>query len=329
MEVMRVGVVGAGGMGRVHGMKYRQMPDVELHIYDRDPERQKAYCEQFPDAKPADSFEQLIESVDAVDVCLPTDLHATAAVQSLEAGKTTLVEKPFAGSLEDCDRMTEAAAKGGTRVMPAHVVRFFADYERSHNLIADGKIGKPASVRLRRGGKAPTGFGGWFQDIERSGGVILDLAVHEFDWLLWTLGPVKTVYARSVRMGQQVPDAEINGDYALMVFTHENGCVSHVEATWMDPSGFRAIIEAAGSEGLVEFDSRKSWTLTVHPPEGASMVQTQLAPHDDPYYRQLRAFVDAVRDGTPLPVTPEEGRAAVQLALASLESARTLQPVIL
>lgn len=325
---MKVGVIGAGGMGYVHGSKYAQMPDVELHVFDISRTKTDSYAHRFK-AAGHETLASLLGAVDVVDVCTPTDTHSAICLPALEAAKPTLVEKPMGGSLEDCDRMIEAADKSGAMLMPAQVVRFFPEHKRAHELIKAGAIGRPASVRLRRGGRAPVGSDGWFLDPGRSGGILLDLAVHEFDWLQWTLGRVTLVMSCSVTLGPRVADAEFVGDFALTTLTHEGGCISHVESTWMDPSGFRTTIEAAGSEGVIEFDSRQNPSLRTHVAEGASRTENLMDPHDDPYHQQLRAFLDAVRSGRPAPVSAADGRRAVELSLAAIESASRRLPVSL
>lgn len=328
MNPVKVGVIGAGGMGTVHSMKYAEMPDVEMHIYDMVEERVVGHSERFKSVK-HHSMESIFEAVDAIDVCLPTDLHTEVGIACLEAKIPTLMEKPMAATVEECRVLMETAQVNETLLMPAQVVRFFPEYKRAHEVIAAGKIGKPASARMRRGGKAPAGFQGWFQDLDRSGGVLLDLAVHEFDWLRWTFGEVTTVMARSVRMGKQVQWAEFVGDYALITLTHEGGAVSHVEATWMDPRGFRTTLEISGSEGVLEFDSRQNPSLRTHLEDPTSRVESLIHISDDPYYLELEAFLRAARGEIEAPVKPIDGLRAVEIARAAMKSAETMEPVYL
>lgn len=315
---MRVGVVGCGGMGGVHANKYALMPDVEVSVFDVDTAKLEAFCTARK-LKQSASLDDLLSGSDAVDVCLPTAFHREAAVRSLEAGKPTLVEKPLARTVEDCQAMIEAAKRGGAMLIPAHVVRYFPELRAAHELIMGGRIGTPASIRLRRGGGAPKMD--WFQDLEISGGILLDLAVHELDWLLWTLGPATSVSSRSVRLGKTVGGAEFNGDYALTTISFESGAVAHVESTWMDPSGFRVTLEASGSDGMIEFDTRENPSLRAH--TASTATENNYAPSDDPYFKQLRAFVDAAAGRSKPAVTAEEGMAAVRLACAAIESSKT------
>ncbi|MCC7230153.1 MAG: Gfo/Idh/MocA family oxidoreductase [Fimbriimonadaceae bacterium] len=314
--MVKVGILGAGGMGNVHARQYRKMSDVDLYFFDPLPDKSEAFAKQW-DVEPLDSPESVISKCDVVDICLPTDMHVDAGLQSISAGRATFIEKPLARSVEDCVRLMSAAEKGGVVLMPGQVVRFFAEFATGHRLVKKGAVGTPAAARTRRGGLAPLGSRGWFQDHARSGGVLLDLAVHDFDWLRWTLGEVTQVYARSV--GIQVGSGP---DYALTTLSFEGGAVGHVEATWMDPSGFRTTFEVAGSKGLIQHDSRNNAALRTTF-DGRTFTDNALSPTDDPYYLELRGFLEAVRDRTEPPVTGYDGAMAVSIALAAVESAKT------
>ena len=324
---MRVGVVGVGGMGTVHARKYTLMDDVELFAFDLNPDKLDVYCSQFK-AKPTASLAELIKTVDAVDVCTPTDAHRDVALEAIAAGKPVLVEKPMARTVEQCAELVDAAKKSGVLMMPGQVVRFFPEFAAAHKAVKEGKIGKPAAVRMRRGGRSPKGTDLWFHDHERSGGILLDLAVHDFDWLLWTIGDVESVFSRSVRLGKTVAGAEMDGDHALTTLKFVNGCVGHVETTWLDPSGFRTTLEVCGSEGMLEYDSRDVATLRVHTAAG-SRQESNLGYTDDPFYSELRAFLDAVQGKQGLPVSPEDGMKAVAIARAAIESAKSGKAVSL
>ncbi len=319
---MRVGIVGCGGMGGVHANKYALMPDVELSVFDVDTAKAESFCAA-RNIKRADSLSDLLRDCEAADVCLPTPVHREVAIKCLRAGRPTLVEKPMARSMADCQAMIAESKSSGSMLVPAHVVRFFPEFRAAHDVIAAGKIGVPASIRLRRGGGAPKAE--WFLDVDQSGGILLDLAVHEFDWLNWTLGRPKLVTSRSVRLGDRVKDADFRGDYALTTISYDNGCVAHVESTWMDPAGFKVTIEACGSGGAVEYDSSRNPTLRV----AGGATENNYLPTDDPYYKQLRAFVDAATGKTAPAVTAEEGLLAVQVAEAAVTSARTGKPIAL
>ena len=314
---MRIGILGAGGMGNVHARHARRIPGTELFFFERDKAKAKEFASKH-EATSGDSPEDLIKRADIVDICLPSDLHFEFASKSVAAGKAIFVEKPLTKTLDEVAKLVRAAAKANVPFGVAHVVRFFPEFREAHGVVKSGKIGTPAAARTRRGGPAPRkGADDWFMDHTRSGGVLLDLAVHDFDWLRWTLGEVKFLYARSVgAKTMQGPD------YALTTLTFDSGAVAHVEATWMDLGGFRTTFEVCGSGGMIEFDSRVVPTLRTSA-DGKTINEAPLADDDDPYYRQLLGFVDAVREGKQPPVTGYDGLMALSIAHAAIESATT------
>ena len=319
--MIRIGLLGAGGMGNVHGRHYRNVPDVKVLFWDADAERRDAFVRRW-DYECAQSLDDLITRSDALDVCLPTDLHLEMGRRAIAAGRALLVEKPAAKSFEDAIALYREAEKAGVPYMVGHVVRFFPEYAKAHHDVVSGGIGRPAVARLRRGGLAPTGANSWFMDHSRSGGVLLDLATHDFDWLRWTLGEVTLVNSRS--LGAHTGTGP---DYALTVLSFDSGAIAHVESTWMDPGGSRMTFEVCGSDGMIEWDSRSTPSLKTQL-VGKSFNESPLAPADDPYFKELSAFVQYVRDGGDAPVSGLDGALAVGISLTALASAREGRPLV-
>jgi predicted dehydrogenase len=318
---MRIAIVGAGGMGNVHARHHRNIPGVEPAVFDVDPERARTLAERWRiDVR--DSFEDVLAWADAVDLCVPTPLHLELGLSVIAAGKALLVEKPIAGTLQDGAKLVNAAANAGVLLMPGHVARFFPEFSTANRLVREGGVGNPAAARTRRGGGMPKGAGLWFADHSKSGGVLLDLAIHDFDWLRWTLGEVESVFSRSrsARTGE-------GPDYALTMLKFASGALAHVESTWMDPSGFRVSFEVCGSEGMIEYDSRNVPTLRTSVDGSPTVTEAPLDSADDPYYRQLSGFADAVREGREPPVTGYDGLMALALSEAATESAKSGKPV--
>jgi predicted dehydrogenase len=289
---------------------------VELTIVDHDVTKAEALAELYG-ASVAPNFTEALAKVDAVDLCVPTDVHADLALEAIDAGKAILCEKPLSRTLDQAAELVRAVRKSGVPFMTAQVARYFPDFRRIHDLVVSGAVGKPAAIRTHRGGATPKGSDLWFLDHRRSGGVLLDVAVHDFDWLLWTIGPVEEVSARA----KTAIDGK-GADYALTTLKFENGAVGHVETTWMDPAGFRTSVEVAGSTGLVQYDSRTSATLKLTTEEKITH-EMNVVPEDDPYFLQAKAFIEAVSSGQVTPVGVEDGFKAVSVAFAALKSAHT------
>src|SRR4029453_10919086 len=135
----------------------------------------------------------------------------------------------------------------------AHVVRFFPEYALAKSLVQSGEVGRPGVLRLSRGSFRPKKpVGNWFLDFDKSGGLLLDMMIHDFDYARWVAGEVESVFARSI--GSSVSDAPV--DYGMAILTHTGGALSHVTGAWSyPPPTFRTRLEIAGDGGLIEFDS--------------------------------------------------------------------------
>nr|MBA3727501.1 Gfo/Idh/MocA family oxidoreductase [Armatimonadota bacterium] len=251
------------------------------------------------------------------DVCLPTHLHLEFASKALRAGKPTLCEKPMCRKVSECAQLVEEAEKAGVPFMPAQVVRFFPEFRKAHQLVKEGAVGTPGAVRARRCGRHPKGADLWFANIELSGGVLMDLAVHDFDWIRWTFGEVRHLFSQSLTF------TGLTGlDYSLTTLTLKSGALAHVEANWAEPTGFRVGFEISGTEGFIEYDNRQTVTLRTSTETG-SIPESPMLPLDDPYYLQLRGFLDAVENNQPPPVSAIDGLRAVAVCDAAIESAKT------
>jgi UDP-N-acetylglucosamine 3-dehydrogenase len=322
---LTVAVVGAGGMGSTQARSFARIPGVVLAaVADIDSAKAAALAQRHGAVAHA-TVDGLLESgvPDIAVVAIPTDSHVDVALQLLEAGCHVLIEKPLALTLADADRLLGAVPAGRT-VAVGQCVRFFPEYAQAKALVESRAVGAPAAIRCRRGGGFP-GWSPWFADPGRSGGVLFDLGVHEFDWLLWCFGPVERVYARSLTGRLNSADPR---DYALATLRHRNGAISHVECCWADPATGYTAYEIAGDAGLLTHDSRKACTLTRSSRTGKSSLAPLIA-DDDPYHRQAVAFVDTVRGKSTAIASVADGRAAVAVAAAAVESARTGKAVTL
>ncbi len=333
----RVGIVGAGSIAQVHMDRWSQMPGVELAGYfDIDEAASQRAVERFG-GQAYPSLAALLDDVDLVDICTTATAHKEPVLAALDAGIPTAVEKPLARHLDDCEAIVDAQARTGTPLFVAQVVRFFPQFARAKAVVESGAIGEPGVIRTVRGGSAPGG-GGWgnpatarsyYGDFEKSGGVILDVAIHDIDYQRWCCGEVERVFARGLMFAGKAPK-----DHALITLRFASGAIGHIEASWAYPPGrFRTRLEIAGTKGLVEWDSldQQPVEFTVQSGDGAGDVQSRssspTALEDDPYYAELAHFAQAVERGEPPRVTAFDGYMAVKIALAAIESERTGQPI--
>lgn len=226
--------------------------------------------------------------------------------------------------------MIAAAELAQVPLFVAHVVRFFPEFALARQQVLSGAVGSPAAVRTRRGGPMPRAWNDWYSDFEKSGGCILDLIIHDFDWLRWTFGDVERVYARGLT-DSHLPTF----DYALVTLRFRSGAIGHVEGTWAAPDGFKVTLEISGDTGLLEYNFNQPTGVPFKaalsggdgPRAGVALPESPTG--NNPYQLELAHFLDCLEKGVTPDITPQDGRAAVQIALAALESIETGKPVTL
>ena len=326
---MKVGIVGVGFMGTTHAAGWAETPAEIVGFTAEKQTEAVAISEQY-ETNTYRSLEDMLPDVDVVDICSPTHLHHEMALKAAAAGKHIVCEKPLARTTKQAREILAACQKAGVQLLVAHVVRFFPEYALARSAVAEGQIGRPGVIRLHRGSYRPKKpAGNWFLDEVKSGGILMDLMIHDYDYARWVAGDVESVSAR--RVTQRHPEAPV--DYGLVILSHRSGALSHIAGAWAyPPPTFRTHLEIAGDQGLIEFDS-----------EGTSPVQNLILKtggsdspdvglpsspvSESPYTTQLREFYRALADGETPRVSAADGLAAVQIAEAALESAHSGQPV--
>lgn len=322
--MIRIGLIGAGTMGNVHSRALRQIPGARLTAVCDIVEEKARHTAEDWQAQAFTSMEEMLRHapIDAVDICLPTDLHRQAAEMAAACGKHVFCEKPIALTAEDAQAMIVSCRKAGVMLMVGHVVRFFPEYRAAREQVISGRLGSIGVVRTIRSGAYPV-WSDWFADERRSGGPLLDLAIHDFDYLRWCFGPVKRVFSQTLTASRN------RLEHTLTVLRFQSGVIAHVEASWAYPkeSPFQTSIEIAGSKGLVLFDKERSNSILQFggPKQQTAVPDSPLA--KSPYTLELEHFVECVTNGQPPLTSGEESLASLLVGLAAVRSAKTKLPV--
>ncbi len=325
--MLRLGVLGAGNMARIHASAFSRTGKARIAVFyapddaaSRLAERHKAYC-----ARSLDEFFEHTQ-LDAVVIATPTHTHAELLEKIRQANVHIFCEKPLARTEEELQHL-ENLFDGYPKIfMVGHTVRFFPEYEYARNVLSEHELGQLGVLRLGRCGGFDLPGEHWLFDFSKSGGVVLDMMIHDLDFADWAAGPLVSVFARRAHVPSPADD------FCLVIGRLADGAIIHLEGSWAEPPNtFYYFYEIAASEGILDYDSRRSpayqfrarGSAQCHFDQGTACTPT----HHTPYDRQAEAFVDAImRNGTS-PVSLATGARAVRLALAVLESAATGRPV--
>ncbi|MBI2267555.1 MAG: Gfo/Idh/MocA family oxidoreductase [Armatimonadetes bacterium] len=300
-------------MGRVHVRTYEGIPGVRVAaIYSRNLSNALSLAEGLR-CKGTDNADDLLDDPDiqVLDICLPSPLHKEFAVRGALKGKHIILEKPIALEEADGREILAACRSAGVQLLVGHIVRFLPVYRRVKRVLEEGEFGKPAIVRTTRVGRIPDSQETWYSDPRQTGGLLVDLLIHDFDCLCWWFGPVRTVFAR------EFPHSA----HATLRF--RNKVIAHVQGNWTHAASW-AKWEICGPGGLLQYDGRTSSVLTVY--EEGKMVQESPVTLS-PFERELAHFLDCVNGKASPLVTGEEALYALRVALACRESSASRKPV--
>lgn len=327
---LRVAIVGAGSMGHTHARAWAATDARIAAVIAADLGSATPLAARYS-ARFGTELDEVLPHVDIVDICTPTPFHDTYTMRAAAAGKHIFCEKPIARTLPEGRAMIAAAEAAGVRLFIGMTTRFFPQYRAIYDAVAAGQVGKPGVIRLTRASYRPhksPPSADWFSDFEASGGPILDMMIHDYDYARWIAGEVERVYAR------WSPVVDGINPYAQVVLRFRSGAVAHIEGGWVYPPPlFRIKAEVAGDGGLIEWESDSSTPVMAHlmaEPGAAAEVGLPLSPLDeDPYTAIIKHFYDCLVNDKPFSVTAQDGLAALEIALAAIESAQTGLPVTL
>ena len=319
-------MIGAGGIARAHAEAIAKSGLGKLvMVHAPDETGAKLAADYGVDAATGAAEVVSADAVDAVVIASPTDCHADHLRLVHASGKPVLCEKPLVRTEAEAAEIARLFDGYAAPAWVGHVLHFTQEYTHLKGVADAGTLGNIGTVRLHRGCACPPPGDNWRKDFARCGGVVMDLGLHDLEFLDWAFGPIRRVFCLKSQ-----PDADGQNEYALVVARLESGAIAHLEMSWNEPPGvFYYGYEVAGSAGLAEFDSRAEPTLILRSktPADSNRIMNPMA--TGPYDAQMAAFLRAVSGSEVEGPGIVDGVRAARLCLAVLASAESGQPVTL
>jgi len=327
---VKIAVIGTGRMGSVHVRNIaRLIPEADLvAICDIRLEVAQAVADELGIQRVVQDYHELLadKEIEAILIASSTDTHAFMMKDVAAAGKHIFCEKPLALELDKIDEALEAVKKAGVKLQVGFNRRFDKSYQRVRSIVASGEIGRPCILRItNRDPDFPA-----MEFLRVSGGIFLDLAIHDFDMVRFQVGEVEEIYATgSVLIEPKLKEfGDIDTDVVTLKFV--NGAVGAIDNSRKAVYGYDQRLEVFCSNGTalanneaetVAVKGNTDGFLSAKPPY---FFMQRYAPC---YVEELRQFVECVRDDMPTPTTGADGRAAVVLGYAAWKSLRENRPV--
>ena len=333
---LKVGIAGLGRLGRRHAtMLARRIGGAELVAACSPVADELAWArDALGVAHTFDDYARLLAhpGLEAVFLVTPTTLHADQIIAALKAGKHVFSEKPLALDLGDCRRVeAEAARHPALKVMIGFVRRFDRHYRDAHAKIRNGTIGRPFLVRSQCADRNdPDGF--FVRFAPTSGGILLDMSVHDIDGARWLLdaGTATRVYATGTIAIHEGLRASNDVDNAVAIIEFAGGAVATLYASRTFAHGHESMTEIVGTGGRLTVGANPR--LTRVEIADAHGVRNECTPtfyerFEGAFLRELTEFVDLVRTDRPPPLTLSDATEATRIGIALTESLRSRKPV--
>jgi myo-inositol 2-dehydrogenase/D-chiro-inositol 1-dehydrogenase len=324
-QKMRFAVLGVGRIGKIHAENLvRRIPGAAVTaLADVFPDELRAVAQKLNVSRTFADYRRVLElpDVDAVAICTPTDTHYQMILDAAAARKHIFCEKPIDLSIEKIHAISAAVAESGIGLMVGFNRRFDPNFLKVHETVRAGKIGVPQVLKITSRDPAPPPE----EYIRSSGGLFLDMTIHDFDMARYLMGSeVTEVYARAKVLVDPVFQKAGDWDTAIVVLGFESGAMGTIDNSRKAVYGYDQRVEVFGSEGMVMV---KNNTPDSHLFLDRTGAHSSLPLHffmdryTDSYLNEMRTFVDSIRHGKAVPAGARDGLMAVRIGLAAKKSA--------
>jgi len=332
-KTLGIGLVGAGRIGRLHAEHLRlRLRGADLRmVSDVQAAAARSCAEEFGIPRHGTDYREMLASPDigALVVCSSTDTHTEIIEAAAAAGRHVFCEKPIDTDLARIDRAVAAVRRAGVILQVGFNRRFDPNFRRVREAVVAGEMGTPHQVHIISRDPAPPPP----EYVRRSGGMFMDMSIHDFDMAQYLVGDrIEEVYAvGGVRVDPAIGEAG-DIDTATVLLRFAGGVVATIENCRQAAYGYDQRVEVFGSRGMVRVDNNYPNTAILSGAEGVRRdlpLNFFMQRYVESYLEEMRAFLDAIRRGAGSPVSGEDGRVPVVVAMAALKSLQARRPVAL
>ena len=326
MRRVKIGLLGLGRLGKIYAHNLSGLPQTELcAVCDSDQTTLEEVADRHDVGRLYGQADELIadSEVEAVVIATPTHTHRGLVEKSVAAGKPVLCEKPLSISLADARAIQEAVNSSGVFFQMGFMRRFDPAYAAAKRRLDQGELGDP--VLFKSSSRDPYRPPLSYLDRGSSGGLFVDMGIHDFDLAIWFFGPVKEVNSVGGILAYPELEAIDDIDNAVTTMIFAGGQIGVIDLSRRGVYGYDIRSEILGTAGTIQIGYLRETPLQI-------MTSNQVSHDTVPYFTQrfaqaytaqLKNFARNLIEGRPAPVTAEDGLAALQLALAADQSQRT------
>ena len=324
-NTLHIGIVGLGRLGKRHAENLAlRVPGATLVAAASPVAEERTWAEQtFPGIATYTDLPALLghEGLDAVWLVTPTSLHADQTITVLKAGKHVFCEKPLALEVEDCERVIEVARTRPEQVaMVGFMRRFDPAYAEAKRQLRDGVLGDVFHIHCAS--HDPIDPHGFFVKFDpTSGGIFLDCSIHDIDLVRWMLDGARVLGVSAAGTRRMYPALAVCGDIdtAFATVCFEGGVVATFHASRTSHHGYEATMSINGTKSALTIGGGQTRLPIIAEHDGQRCAEGQpdfFARFNDAFLLEARAFVAAVRERRPSPLSLEDAREATRLACA-------------
>lgn len=331
-EMIKVGVIGAGRIGKVHitGISTRVKDAVIKTVADPFLNEETAeWARSMGVLHTTKDYKEILNDpeIEAVLICSSTDTHSELSVEAIKAGKHVFCEKPISYDVEKIQKVVDALKGTNLKYMVGLNRRFDHNFEAVQKAVAAGKIGKPEIIKITSRDPEPPSI----EYVKVSGGMFMDMTIHDFDMVRYLSGAeVEEIYVQGANLVDPAIGEAGDVDTAIITMKLSNGALAVIDNSRRAAYGYDQRAEVFGSEGMIAVTNDAESTAVLSNKDGVTGEKPLfffLERYMDAYGKEVSEFIKAIVENTDTPMGVEDGLKPVLIALAAEKSMKEGRPV--